>query len=87
MTSEPARPQTETDQSMPITDEDIEHFNIAQAAKKLGIGKRTLAGRVAAMEVPHTRQGRKVFFRRDHLLAISRAGDVDPATRGRRRAA
>jgi excisionase family DNA binding protein len=70
-----------------ISDEEIEHFTIAEAALKLRMGKRKLAGLVAANQVPHTRNGRLVRFRRDHLLAISRAGDINPATRGRRRAA
>ena len=81
--SQPAKEET----VQAVSDEDIEHFNIAQAAAKLRISPRQLAGRVAAMEVPHTRQGRKVFFRREHILAISRAGDIDPAKRGRSRAA
>ena len=58
--------------------ENIEHCTIAEAALKLRIGKRTLAGRVARGDVPHTRQGRPEFFRLDHVLAISRAGDVLP---------
>jgi excisionase family DNA binding protein len=72
-----------------VASEDIEHFNIAQAAKRLGFGKRSLAEMVRLNQVPHTRvgpAGKLVRFRRDHLLAISRAGDVNPATRGRKAA-
>jgi excisionase family DNA binding protein len=76
-----ARPLSE------ITDEDIEHFKMAEAAKFLRISPRTLAGRVARREVPHTRQGRLVLFRRDQILAISQMGDVTPGLHGRRVAA
>jgi hypothetical protein len=70
-----------------LTDADIEHFDTGQAAVFLRISKRTLAGRVARREVPHTRQGKKVFFRRDQILAISQMGDVTPGQYGRRIAA
>lgn len=81
MTVKRPRAAVQAEPAPVVTADDIEHFTIAEAAVKLRVGKRTLAGRVARGEVPHTRQGRLVFFRLDHLLAISQAGDVLPTRR------
>ncbi|MGE7432787.1 hypothetical protein [Kitasatospora sp. NPDC001175] len=48
---------------------------------------RTLKDAAYGKRIPHTTVGRKVRFRLDHIWAIQQASDVDPAARGRRRAA
>ncbi|MFJ5923887.1 helix-turn-helix domain-containing protein [Kitasatospora sp. NPDC092948] len=49
--------------------------------------ERTLLDMAYAKKIPHTKPGGKIRFRLDHIAAIQQAGDVNPATRGRRRAA
>ncbi|MFJ5070191.1 hypothetical protein ACIQC7_27660 [Kitasatospora sp. NPDC088556] len=48
---------------------------------------RTLKIAAHQRRIPHTTTNRKIRFRLDHIFAIQQAGEVDPATRGRRRAA
>jgi hypothetical protein len=48
---------------------------------------RTLKIAANQRRIPHTNTNRKIRFRLDQILAIQLAGEVDPATRGRRRAA
>jgi hypothetical protein len=47
---------------------------------------RTLKEAAYAKRVPHTKLNGKIRFRLDHIWAISTAGDVNPATSGRRAA-
>jgi hypothetical protein len=48
---------------------------------------RTLKDAAYGRRVPHVKVAGKVRFRLDHVWQIQQAGEVDPATRGRRRAA
>jgi hypothetical protein len=48
---------------------------------------RTLKDAAYNKRIPHTKVAGKICFRLDHVFAIQQAGEVDPATRGRRRAA
>jgi hypothetical protein len=57
------------------------------AMKLLPYTTRTLRDAAHQRRVPHTTVNRKVRFRLEHVFAIQQAGDVDPATRGRRSAA
>ena len=57
------------------------------AMKLLPYTARTLRDAAHQRRVPHTTVNRKVRFRLEHIAAIQQAADVDPATRGRRRAA
>ncbi len=56
------------------------------AMKLLPYTLRTLRIACHQRRVPHTTSNRKIRFRIDHILAIQQAGDVNPATRGRRAA-
>lgn len=52
--------------------------------KLLRWSPRTLLDQAYAKKIPHLKVCGKVLFRLDHILAIQQAGDVNPATRGRR---
>ncbi|KDN83442.1 hypothetical protein [Kitasatospora cheerisanensis] len=78
-TAAPAAPEA--------TENELRHYSIQQAADLLGVSKRWLAGKVADRAVPHTFLANQTKFRAEHILQISRAGEVDPATRGRRQRA
>ncbi|MFG3228165.1 hypothetical protein ACGF07_25735 [Kitasatospora sp. NPDC048194] len=55
--------------------------------KLLPYTARTLRDAAHRRRVPHTTVNRKVRFRLEHILQIQLACDVDPASRGSRRAA
>lgn len=55
--------------------------------KMLPYTKRSLLASCYAKRIPHTKVAGKIMFRLDHIFATQQAGDVNPATRGRRRAA
>ena len=44
----------------------------------------TLKDSAYRKKIPHTKVAGKIRFRLDHIYAIQQAGEVDPATRGRR---
>jgi hypothetical protein len=48
---------------------------------------RTLKDACYRKAIPHTKVAGKVRMNLGHVFAAQQAGDVDPATRGRRRAA
>ncbi|MFE2346421.1 MerR family transcriptional regulator [Kitasatospora cineracea] len=52
--------------------------------KLLRWSPRTLLDQAYAKKIPHTKSGGRICFRLDHIWAIQQAGDVNPATRGRR---
>ena len=54
--------------------------------KLLPVSARWLKEQAYKCLIPHTKVAGKIGFRLDHILAISTAGDRDPATRGRRAA-
>jgi hypothetical protein len=74
--------------SMP-TLEAVRHYTAEEIVKLelLPCGVRWLKDGAYARRLPHTKVAGKIRFRLDHILAISQLFDVDPATRGRRRAA
>jgi hypothetical protein len=47
----------------------------------------TLKDSAYRKKIPHTKVAGKICFRLDHIFAIQQAGEVDPATRGRRQPA
>lgn len=55
--------------------------------KLLPYTKGSLLAACYAKRIPHTKVAGKIMFRLDHIFATQQAGDVNPATRGRRRAA
>ncbi|MGW6393053.1 hypothetical protein ACWFR1_21660 [Streptomyces sp. NPDC055103] len=61
----------------PIED-DLTHYKVEQAAAKLGMSKRWLAGQAAAREVPCTYIAGQLRFTPAHIRAISKAGEVIP---------
>ncbi|MFC7791296.1 hypothetical protein [Streptomyces cinereoruber] len=63
----------------PVSDDDLQHYNVKEAAQKLGMSQRWLAGRAAAREVPCTYISGQLRFSTRHILAISKAGEVMPA--------
>lgn len=46
----------------------------------------TLRDSAYRKKIPHAKVAGKIRFRLDHIFAIQQAGEVDPATRGRRAA-
>jgi hypothetical protein len=49
--------------------------------------ERTLKDACYRRQVPHTKVAGKIRMNLEHIWRTQQAGDVDPATRGRRRAA
>ena len=54
-------------------------MNYAQAAEWLAVPERWLQDQVRAGQAPHTRLGKHVRFTQEHLDAIVRAGERQPA--------
>jgi hypothetical protein len=69
-----------------IPTEELRHYSIQEAADLLGVSKRWLAGKVAAREVPCTFIAGQAKFTAAHIRLISAAGEVVPASLGRRSA-
>ena len=69
------------------TDESLDHYTVDEAAAKLKISRRWLAGKAAERSIECTYVAGKLRFTAEHIRAISRAGEVDPARYGRRSAA
>ncbi|MFF0426880.1 helix-turn-helix domain-containing protein [Streptomyces sp. NPDC004520] len=62
-------------------------YTPAEAAEFLGVTENWVLEKVKARSIPFTRVGRFTRFAARHIRAIQDAGEVDPATRGRRRRA
>lgn len=69
----------------PLTPETVRHYTPEEvvAEKLLRCSARWLKDEAHAKRIPHTKIAGRVTFRLDHIMAISMAGDVDPATYGR----
>jgi excisionase family DNA binding protein len=62
-------------------------YTPAEAAELLGVTENWVVERCTARTIPCTFVGRFPRLSAAHIRAIAAAGEVDPATRGRRRAA
>ncbi|MFF5977144.1 helix-turn-helix domain-containing protein [Streptomyces sp. NPDC012769] len=68
-------------------DPELRMYTTAQAAELLGVTENWVLEKVKARSIPFTRVGRFTRFSAKNIRAIQDAGEVDPATRGRRRRA
>lgn len=62
-------------------------YTPAETAEILGVTENWVLEKVKSRSIPFTRVGRFTRFAARHIRAIQDAGEVDPATRGRRRRA
>lgn len=60
-------------------EDELQHYKVEEAAAKLGMSKRWLAGQAAAREVPCTYIAGQLRFTPAHIRLISKAGEVIPA--------
>jgi len=57
---------------LPVPPEDQNILSVVDAAGLLRIGESTLRDMARANRIPHTRFGKRILFRRDHLMAMFR---------------
>lgn len=69
-----------------IADPELRLYTPAQAADLLGVTKNWVIERIKARRIPCTFVGRFPRFSAQHIRAIASEGEVDPTTRGRRKA-
>jgi excisionase family DNA binding protein len=74
-------------QITPQRDPELQLYRPAEAAALLGVTENWVQERIKARSIPFTRVGRFPRLAARHIRAIQDAGEVDPATRGRRRSA
>ncbi|WP_282698061.1 helix-turn-helix domain-containing protein [Streptomyces sp. CC208A] len=68
-------------------DPELRLYTTAEAAELLGVSENWVTEKVKARSIPFTRVGRFTRFSAKNLRDLQAAGEVDPATRGRRRRA
>ncbi|MDX3024038.1 MerR family transcriptional regulator [Streptomyces acidiscabies] len=61
----------------------LQHYNVDETARFLGVSRRWLAGQAAARAIRCTYIAGNLRFTAEHISEISRAGEVDPSTYGR----
>ena len=72
-------------QVAPPADPELRLYTPEEAAALLGVRKNWVADRIRSGEIRCTYVGRFPRLTAEHIREIHRAGEVDPATRGRKK--
>lgn len=65
-------------------DPTLRHYTASEVAAIFGCSPRWVLEQAYAKQIAHTIIASRIRFRADHILAISKANDIDPATGGRK---